>query len=311
MHTSLSERAEVAAREAVFVAGPTAVGKTEIALALAEALNGEIVGADAFQVYEGLALLTAKPSMQELARVPHHLIGTIPLADSFNVARYLEASVDAICEIRARGRLPIVVGGTGLYFRALTRGLSEAPPADESLRESLNQRPLPDLLAQLDSLDPEAAATIDRQNPRRVTRALEVILLTGKPFSSFRQEWANLPKIRAVFLERSREELNERIDRRAISMFQHGVVEEVKSALEKGEIGDTAGQVIGLREIEKLLRAEISQTACIAAIQLGTRQYAKRQVTWFKREPLFHPVTLSHDSKPPEVAANIAAYFSK
>ena len=281
------------AQSAFFLAGPTAVGKTEAALAVAEACNGEILGADAFQVYRGLDILTAKPSPEALARVPHHLIGSVPLAESFNVARYLAAAQNALADIHRRGRLPIVVGGTGLYLRALTRGLSDIPPASPELRAELAATPLPLLLERLQTLDPAAAATIDAQNPRRVVRALEVCLATGKPFSSFRQEWERQPHFHGVLLERTREELYERIERRTHAMFAEGVVEEVRAALAAGEVGSTAQQVIGWREITALLRGELSQAEAIASIQQATRRYAKRQRTWFQREPMLIPLALS------------------
>jgi len=282
-----------ATQAAFFLAGPTAVGKTEAALAVAEACNGEIVGADAFQVYQGLDLLTAKPSPESLARVPHHLVGSVPLAETFNVARYLEAAQAAIADIRRRGRLPIVVGGTGLYLRALTRGLSDIPPASPELRAELSSAPLSQLLERLETLDPAAATAIDTKNPRRVLRALEVCLVTGKPFSSFRQEWEKQPHFHGVLLERTREELYERIDRRTHAMFEEGVVEEVRAALATGGVGSTAEQVIGWREITALLRGELTQADAIAAIQQTTRRYAKRQITWFHREPLLVPISLS------------------
>lgn len=285
-----------AAAGAFFLAGPTAVGKTEVALALAEACNGEIVGADAFQVYRGLDMLTAKPGPEALARVPHHLIGSVPLAETFNVARYLKAAQAAIADIRRRGRLPIVAGGTGLYLRALTRGFSEIPPASPELRAELASTPLPQLLERLQRVDPEAAAVIDSRNPRRVLRALEVCLITGQPFSSFRQEWAKQPHFHGVLLERTREELYERIDRRAHAMFAEGVVEEVRATLAAGGVGPTAGQVIGWREITALLRSECTQADAIAAIQQATRRYAKRQITWFHREPMMVPFALTDTS---------------
>jgi len=285
-----------AAQGAFFLAGPTAVGKTEAALAIAEACNGEIVGADAFQVYQGLDLLTAKPSPESLARVPHHLVGTVPLSEMFNVARYLESAQAALADIRRRGRLPIIVGGTGLYLRALTRGLSDIPPASDALRAEWASTPLPLLLERLATLDPEAAATIDTKNPRRVLRALEVCLITGKPFSSFRHEWERQPQFQGVLLERAREELYERIDRRTQAMFAEGVVEEVRAAVAAGGVGPTAGQVIGWREITALLRGETTQAEAIASIQQATRRYAKRQMTWFHREPMLVPVSLSGGS---------------
>ena len=276
-----------------FLAGPTAVGKTEIAVSLAEACNGEIVGADAFQVYRGLDLLTAKPASEALSRVPHHLVGTVPLTETFSVARYLGAALHAIAEIQSRGRCPIITGGTGLYIRALTRGLSDAPPSSPELRTELDATPLPQLLARLESVDPDAARVVDRNNPRRIRRALEVVLLSGKPFSSFRQEWEQIPQFHGVFLERSREELYARINQRTVAMFEQGVVEEVRDAITSGAVGATAQQVIGWSQIEALLRGEISEAGCISAVQQATRHYAKRQSTWFRREPMLIPVSLT------------------
>lgn len=273
------------------IAGPTAVGKSEIAAAVAERCGGEIVGADAFQVYAGLDLLTAKPAPELRARVRHHLIGTVPLAQRFDVAQFLVEAEAAIADIAARGRVPIVCGGTGLYVRALLRGLADLPAADIALRAELEKQPLAELRRRLAELDPRAAAEIDVQNPRRVIRALEVCLLTGRPFSATREQWsAPVEGVRGVFLSRDREELSVRIDARTEGMFAAGVVEEVRTA---GEVGPTAAQTLGWREIRALLAGEMERPACIAAIQQATRRYAKRQLTWFRREAGLHPVSLT------------------
>ena len=290
-----------------FLAGPTASGKTEAALAVAREFNGEIIGADAFQVYQGLDILTAKPQPEALARVPHHLVGTVPLSEAFNVARYRDLALAAIADIRARGKMPVVVGGTGLYFRALTRGLGEAPPSDAALRAELDALSLPELLVRLEALDPEAAAAVDRQNPRRVVRALEVVTLSGRPFSSFRQEWDRAPAFRGVLIDRPRAELYERIDRRTREMFEAGVVEEVRAAMVAGEVGPTASQVLGWRQIGALLRGETGCEECIASLQQATRQYAKRQLTWFRREPMLAPVSLTATSDMTPILHSAAA----
>ena len=258
---------------------------------MAEKCHGEIVSADAFQVYAGLDVLTAKPSPDLLTRVPHHLIGEVPLTDAWDVARWLDAARNRIAEIRERGRVPIIVGGTGLYIRALTRGLADLPPASRALRAELEARPLADLQHQLAELDAECVRRIDLKNPRRVIRALEVCLLTGQPFSSFRQQWSAASSgWRGIVLTREREELYARIDQRTAEMFSCGVVEEVRST---GDVGATASQTLGLREIRALLAGEMTQPECIAAIQQATRHYAKRQRTWFRRETDFRTVSLT------------------
>jgi len=283
-----------------FIAGPTAVGKTAVALALAEARGGEIVGMDAFQIYTGLDTLTAKPTPQEQARVPHHLVGIVPLTQKLNVARYVELAQAAIADIQSRGKRPIVVGGTGLYLRALTRGLAELPPVPPELRAELAATPLPELLARLNTLDPAAAKSIDTRNPRRVQRAVEICLTTGRPFSSFRQEWERETTFCGVLLERDREELYARINARAATLFEEAALEEVRAAQAAG-IGPTARQVIGWNEITAFLRGETPRETAITSVQQTTRHYAKRQITWFRREPCLTPVSLSQPGSLEEV----------
>ena len=273
------------------IAGPTAVGKSDIAVAVAERCGGEIIGADAFQIYLGLDILTAKPSPELRARVPHHLVGEIPLTQSFDVAQYLVLARQSIAEILARGHVPIIVGGTGMYLRALLRGLADLPGADAPLRAELEARPLAELQRQLAELDPEGATRIDLENPRRVIRALEVCLLTGRPFSSFREQWsADSPSSRGVVLTLDRATLHARIERRTAAMFDAGVVEEVAQC---GELGPTAGQVLGLREVRAHVRGEMTRAECIAAVAQVTRQYAKRQMTWFRREQALEMIDIS------------------
>ena len=275
----------------LFVVGATGVGKSEMAADFARRVGAEIIGADAFQIYQGLDLLTAKPSPELLARVPHHLIGEVPLTSSFDVAQYLEAAKQRSAGIRARGSRILVVGGTGLYVRALTHGLAQLPAANPKLRAELQEQPLAELQACLRKLDPVAATTLDFHNPRRLVRAIEVCVLTGKPFSRFREEWRRTPPdLRGVVLSRSRDDLEARLARRTEEMFASGVVEEVAAA---GEIQGTAAQVIGLAEIRSFLLGKLPREQCIEQIKTATRQYAKRQRTWFRREPAFVPVDLS------------------
>ena len=278
-----------------FLLGPTAVGKSVLAVEFAERVGGEIVGADAFQIYAGLDTLNAKPSPELRARVPHHLVGEVPLSASFDVAQWLTRARESIAAISARGRVPVVCGGTGLYIRALTHGLAPLPGADATLRASLEKEPLPSLVERLLSLDP--ASTVDLRNPRRVIRALEVCLLTGRPFSSFRIEWSGEIAPRGFILTRSRDELHAAIHARTAAMFAAGVIEEVVAISEVGEVGPTAAKMIGLAEIRDHLAGKITREACMETICQSTRQYARRQLTWFRKERAFEWIDLSttHD----------------
>jgi tRNA dimethylallyltransferase len=286
-------------RRAFFIVGPTATGKSEIAADVAREVGAEIVSADAFQIYRGVDLLTAKPESATLAKAPHHLIGTVALSDEMNAEKFRRLASRAIDEINSRGRLAIVVGGSGLYIKALFHGLSPLPVSDPKLREKLNAMSLDDLCSQLSELDSETARKIDLKNRRRITRALEICLLTGKPASAQRPVavslcGAQLADVKAsqagAFVFRDRNELYERINQRVETTFKRGVVEEVRTV---GVTSATASQMIGLREIHELLAGKKSLAQCIANIQQATRRYAKRQLTWFRRQTNFLPLNLS------------------
>jgi len=274
-----------------FIVGPTATGKSEIAAEIARQLDAEIVSADAFQIYRGLDLLTAKPDRKTLAKAPHHLLSAVTLSEEMNVEKFRALAAAAIQDIQARGKHAIVVGGSGLYVKALTHGLARLPSASDALRKELNQATVEELHARLHTLDPEGAQRIDHKNKRRLLRAVEVCLLTGEPFSSQRAEWRNTGSAsKGVLLFRERTELYERIDRRVEKIFTEGVVEEVRAAR---DLGPTAQKALGLREIQALLAGELSEPECIAKIQQATRRYAKRQLTWFPRQSNFEPLNLS------------------
>lgn len=272
----------------VFIAGPTACGKSELALELAIRLGGEIISVDSMQVYRGLDLGTAKPSPAERARVPHHLVDVAEVTDPFDAARFVTLARAAETAIRARGRLPIYCGGTGLYFQALLGGLGDAPPADPALRAELERTPLERLLAELATRDPATHARIDRQNPRRVIRALEVIRLTGRPFSAQRADWtadtSGEAANRFFILQRAKPDLDARINARVDAMFAAGLVQETRAMLEQG-LGSnpTALQAIGYRQVVEYLRGERLLAETIELVKTRTRQFAKRQMTWFRR----------------------------
>ena len=291
-----------------FIVGPTATGKSELAADVAREIGAEIVSADAFQIYRGLDLLTAKPDASTLGKAPHQLIGTTSLHKEMNAEKYRSAAIAAVDEISSRGKLALLVGGSGLYIKALTHGLASLPETDPKLREELNAMSLDELRSRLAQLDPEAGRTIDTKNRRRVVRALEICLLTGKPASEVvaptgrgdpgRSESSAFAKATAdkpipatgIFVFRDREELYQRINQRVEAMFERGVIEEARTA---GATGATASQMIGLREIRELLDGKISLLQCIAEIQQATRRYAKRQLTWFRQQTNFLPLNLS------------------
>ena len=239
-------------RRTFFIVGPTAAGKSELAADVAREIGAEIVSADAFQVYRELDLLTAKPDASTLARAPHHLIGTTPLHEEMSAEKYRRTASRAIEEIHSRGKLAIVVGGSGLYIKALTHGLAPLPASDPRLRERLNVMSLDELHTQLAKLDPAVTRKIDLKNRRRVVRAVEICLRTGKPVSEVvagvgdsGQPGSTIPST-GVFVFRDREELYARINRRVEAMFENGVIEEVQTA---GKVSSTASQMIGFREI--------------------------------------------------------------
>jgi tRNA dimethylallyltransferase len=277
-------------RGVFFIVGPTATGKSEIAADVAATLGAEIVSADAFQIYRGLDLLTAKPDAATVAKAPHHLIGTMSILGEMSAAKFRERALGAISEIHSRGKLAIVVGGSGLYIKALTHGLSSAPAADPDLRAQLNELSLHDLQKKLMGLDPEVASKIDVKNRRRLVRAIEVCLLREQKTSGQRREWESDVGTNGVFVFRERDEIYERINRRVEVMFEKGVIEEARNA---GAMSETASKMIGLRESRDLLDGKMSILQCVAAIQQATRRYAKRQLTWFRRQTNFQPLNLS------------------
>ncbi len=298
------------------LAGPTAVGKSDIALNLAEQLGGEIISVDSMQVYRELDLGTAKPDAAERARVPHHLLDVVDLTATFDAAKFVELANRARTDIRRRGRRPILCGGTGLYFKALLEGLGEAPPSDAVLRAELERTPLAALLCELDEKDALIAARIDRQNPRRVVRAVEVIRLTGRPFSAQRTGWAK-PEcgtrnggcgILFIGLAREPADLRARIDARVDRMFARGLVEETRALLDCGLAQNpTARQALGYRQVIEHLQGGRSLADTIALVKQRTWQFARRQRTWFRHQAEVVWVELQQDETAESGAARVRA----
>jgi tRNA dimethylallyltransferase len=273
----------------VFIAGPTAVGKSEIALLLAGKIGGEIISADSMQVYRGLDIGTAKPSPAERARVPHHLIDICDLTENFDAAQFIRLAQKAVEEIQSRNKIPIFCGGTGLYFKAFLSGLGEAPGTNPGLRAGLEAASFEALLRELKERDPAAYEKIDKQNPRRIIRAIEVIRLTGKKFSEQRAEWKSKvqsPKSKNFFaFSRQSDDLHARINARVDEMFRRGLVTETEQLLKRG-LGQnqTAMQAIGYRQVAEHLRGERPLAETIELVKSRTRQFARRQLTWFRRQ---------------------------
>lgn len=274
-----------------FLAGPTATGKSALSLSLAEKLDAEIVSMDSMAIYRRMDIGTAKPSEEEQRRVPHHLIDLIEPHQEFSTAEYLSAAIRVVDEILSRGRVPLFVGGTGLYLRALLRGVFEGPPADWEIRTKLMEQAAagpPDWLhSELQKVDPVTAARLHPNDARRLIRALEVYTLTGVPPSELHQE-APLPPDKqpqhVFWLHPPRHWLHERINRRVVMMFERGLVDEVRALLDApNPPGQTARQALGYRETIDWLEGRLgSEQETIELIQTRTRQFAKRQHTWFR-----------------------------
>jgi tRNA dimethylallyltransferase len=277
-----------------FVCGPTASGKSAHALEMAAKLDGEIVNADAFQLYRGVEVLTAAPAKEDQAEASHHLYAALEPSEAVDAMAYLRMAVPVVEEILSRGKTPVITGGSGLYLKFLSHGPSPLPPGEPGLRLELDALELPDLVARLSELDPVEAARTDLNNRRYVSRALEVCLLAGVPCSSLRDVWERSSRkreggLRGVVLQRTREELHRRIETRTHAMLEGGAIEEV-AALRNATPG--LEKAIGFREIRRLLGGEIDRATCEELINAATRQYAKRQETWFKRETWLERIAL-------------------
>ena len=277
----------------IAVVGATATGKSELAMALAGELSGEIVNADALQVYRGFDVGTAKPGPEERARVPHHLIDVLDPHERWSAGEFARRARAAVAGIRERGNVPIVVGGSGLYLRALFEGISPIPPGDpevrSELRRALEEEGLPALAAELARVDPQTAARLGAGDTQRILRALEVARVSGRPLSSWIAEQPfGTQRVDALRLGLTlpRTVLYDRIAGRVARMVERGWVEEVARLLDRGlDPGLPAFQAIGYRQLVRHLEGEWSLEQAIGETVKATRRFAKRQETWFRREP--------------------------
>lgn len=279
----------------IYLCGPTASGKSTCALALAKQVDGEIINADAFQIYRGLEILTAAPDREEKLQVPHHLYSAYDLNERFDAARFEKLARPIIAQVQSRGKVPIIVGGSGLYLKFLTHGRADAPPGDETIRAELDLLAVDEIFRRLHDLDPEEAARQNSQNRRHLSRALEICLISGEKASDLRKNFEDstlLSSLRGCVLNWDRDVLAERIAQRTSIMLEKGAIEEVDNLPEDS---GTVRQAIGVKEIEAHLRGELSLAQCQERIIISTRQYAKRQRNWFRRETWLTPIDASGD----------------
>jgi tRNA dimethylallyltransferase len=290
----------------LFLAGQTCSGKSSIALELARHVGAEIISVDSMQVYRGMDIGTAKPSMAERSEIIHHLLDVAWLRSGFDAAQFCREAQAAVRLIERRGHPTIFCGGTGFYFSALVDGLSDAPKGDESLRTELASLPLEGLLKELRAKDPGAYESIDRSNPRRVMRAIEVIRLTGKPFSMQKRIRKEAFPYFCAAIRRQRDDLQSRIDRRVEWMFEAGLVRETQDLIDEGlKENSTACQAIGYKQVLEHLEGIRDLDETIDLVELRTRQYAKRQRTWFERQLSVSWFDVSPEEDPSQTADRI------
>ena len=279
--------------ELLIIAGPTASGKTAVAVELALRLDAEVVSADSMQVYRDMDILTAMPTPEEMRGVPHHMLGVFPPDQKCSAAADRELALGRIQDILARGKRPIVCGGTGLYINALTRPLSFAAQGDDAIRAELTRIAEAEggrerLHDQLKAVDPAAAARLHPNDVRRVVRALEIYRITGRTQSeqaALDAQRGDGPFSERVYaLDWPREALYARIDRRVDEMLQSGLVDEVRRLMKNEAVFSTAAQAIGYKEIAAALRGECALAEAVETLKRATRNYAKRQLTWFRRD---------------------------
>lgn len=295
----------------IFVVGPTGVGKSAVALELASIINAEIVSCDAMQVYKEVAIANDKPSLSDLKKIPHHMINCVSVTEEYDVARYRREAMSAIEDIHRRGKIPLVVGGSGMYVSILLDGIFEGNAQDPSVRrqlaEDVNVLGVEKLYQRLKKVDPVSAQRINPGDERRIIRALEVYVSNRKPISEMQKNRSGLwgkYDIRIFALNRERQELYDRVNERVEKMFTFGLVEEIKQ-LNQFHLSKTVAVLIGIPEVNAYLRGEMSLSQAKEEIQLKTRHYVKRQLTWFRKDKRLDWIMISLKETPLESAKKI------
>ncbi len=303
----------------ITIIGPTAVGKTSVTIAVAEKTDGEIIGLDSRQIYKGMDIGTAQPSMEELEKIPHHLISIREPGESISAGEYAHLVHEQVCDIRERGKQPIICGGAGLYLEALTKGIFSGSAADLEIRERLNIEYDKDpnaLMMKLTEIDPEYASIVHINNKKRLVRALEIIEITGKPPSEhFKDQTAiqtDNQSFCVILLSMNMESLENRIRERTNTMLENGWIEETQSLLKKYTVDEAhALDSIGYRQIIQYLNDEYTLEELEDEILLRTRQFAKRQMTWFRNRSNAIELNIEKFSSEIEIAKEIIAIWKK
>ena len=307
----------------ICIAGPTASGKTALAVELAKALNGEVVSCDSMQVYRRMDIGTAKPTQAEMQGIPHHMLDVAEPAEDFSVSRYCEMADPIVEDILSRGKTAIIAGGTGLYMDALIRGNTFAPYPSTGMREKLEAQAdaegMDAMLQLLHSIDPESAARLHLKDRKRILRALEVFYETGETITTHNLKTQQIPpKYDALWFaleDENRQNLYDRIDKRVDKMLADGLIDEIKALLADGiPLKCTAMQAIGYKEFVDALQGTCTIEEAAAQVQQSSRHYAKRQLTWFRRNPAIHWLRRQKDESTEEIlirARQIAADFDK
>jgi len=302
-------------RTAVAIVGPTCSGKTKIGIELAKLVDGEIISADARQIFKLIDIGTAKPTPEQLSEVPHHLVDMVSLDEEMSAGRFAELARKTADEIFARRHIPIIVGGSGLYLRALIDGLFDAPPVDPEIRKKLRgrfrEKGAEKLLVELQQVDPDAAQNLIPQNYKRIIRALEVYYSSGKKISELRKEHPSVSNFETVQFGISfeRKSLYRRIENRVDEMIKRGLVDEVREILRRGfDPKLNSLQTTGYMETISFLQGKINFQDMVSLIKMNTRRYAKRQMTWFRKDKRI--IWIEADGKNPrEIAEEIKERF--
>jgi len=295
----------------IFIVGPTAIGKSEAAVYLAKKIGAEIISCDSMQVYKGMDITTSKPKPALRNKVKHHLLGVIPLSRDYDVSAYRKDALKKVKEIVSRGKVPLFVGGTGLYLSVLKDGIFEEDINDKPIRDKLYRiakgRGSLYLYDQLKKVDPDAAEKIHPNDTKRIIRALGVFKATGKPISALQKKRQGLRdeyNLRIICLNMERSKLYKKIDKRVDLMFKDGLIKEVQGILKK-DLSRTASFAIGLREVKGYLKGDYGIEEAKARVKLNTRRYAKRQLTWFRKDKEIIWINLREEDTPVKISRRI------